>query len=382
MYKINHKSFKVLTLISILLTSLTVFSFACAKKEEKEIRIGAILPLTGNYAQYGRYMQQGMEIALEDAIEKGIIVRGQVQIVFEDGQADPRKSVDAFNKLINIDKVVATIPATSGVILAMKPIANNKKIVLINATAISTEIEDSPDFLFSIIPDAASEGEFLAEVAYQTLGKRNAGIIYRDDQSGKSFQENFAKRFKELGGNIVFEEANQPNLNDFRTHIAKLKEINSLDIVFIASFGTETAYYLKQAMELGLKKQTITYETFNSPKNLEIAGSAAEGIIFCSPEFEKDSSDPGTKNLREKVLKKYNQTEFNFFIASHYDAAMLLIQAISKGNNSGEEIKKYIKKLQEYEGITGKIRFNINGGADVPLSLYAVKNKKFVVIGQ
>ncbi|ODS31028.1 MAG: Leu/Ile/Val-binding protein precursor [Candidatus Scalindua rubra] len=252
--------------------------------------------------------------------------------------------------------------------------------MLINATAISTEIEDAPDFLFSIIPDAALEGQFLAEVAYQKLGKRNAGIIYRNDQSGKSFQENFSKRFKELAGNIVFEEANQPNTNEFREYITKLKAIDSLDIVFIACFGTETAYYLKQALELGLKKQSITYETFNSPKNLEIAGSAAEGIIFCSPRFDKDSSVPGTKSLREKVFKKYNQTEFNFFIASHYDAAMLLIQAISKGNNSGEKIKKYIKNLQEYDGITGKIKFNMNGGADIPLSLYTVKDKEFVVI--
>lgn len=78
------------------------------------------MPLSGNYAQYGRYMQQGMEIALEDAVRKDIIREGQIKIVFEDGQADPRKSVDAFNKLINIDKIAAAIQATSAVTLAIK----------------------------------------------------------------------------------------------------------------------------------------------------------------------------------------------------------------------------------------------------------------------
>jgi branched-chain amino acid transport system substrate-binding protein len=352
------------------------------KKEPVAIKIGAILPLSGTYAQNGKYMQQGMEIALDDAIDKGLFGKRQVQIVFEDGQADPRKSVDAFYKLMNIDNIIAAVPATSAVILAIKPIANKDKIVLINATAISNDIEDAPDFLFSIIPDAAVEGKFLAEVAYQKLGKRNAGIIYRNDQSGKSFQESFSKRFKELGGIIALEEANQPNSNEFRGEITKLKSIDSLDIVFIASFGTETAFYLKQSLELGLKKQTITYETFNSPKNLEIASSAAEGIIFCSPIFDKDSSDPRIKELREKVFNKFNQTEFNFFIASHYDAAMLLFQAISKGNYDGVKIKNYISNLHEYNGVTGNILFNINGGAEVPISLYTVKDNKFIRFDQ
>jgi len=43
MYRINHKS-SVLMVISIIIASLIVFSFGCVKKEEKEIKIGAVLP--------------------------------------------------------------------------------------------------------------------------------------------------------------------------------------------------------------------------------------------------------------------------------------------------------------------------------------------------
>ncbi|MBI4691442.1 MAG: hypothetical protein HY754_14420 [Nitrospirae bacterium] len=70
MYRINHKSSSVLIIISILLASLMVFSFGCVKKEEKEIKIGAILPLTGDIASYGVKVKDGAEIALSTMIQK------------------------------------------------------------------------------------------------------------------------------------------------------------------------------------------------------------------------------------------------------------------------------------------------------------------------
>lgn len=355
-----------------MLIGLLVLS--CGKKEDDVIKIGAILPLTGTYAQYGVYMKQGVETALEDAIAKGIISEGQVQIIFEDSQANPQKSVDAFNKLIDIDKICAVIPATSAVILALKPIANKNEIVLINATAISPEIEDQNDYLFSTIPNAEYESNALANFAYNNLNQKNYGVLFRNDQSGLSFSGCFSDRILELGGKILFLESILPNTTDFRTQIAKLKNIPELECIFVACFGTETAYYLKQAMELGFKTQVITYETFNSQKNLEIAGISANGLIFCSPVFDKESDDEDVRNLRTKIKAKYNQNEFNFFIASHYDAMMLILESINRGNFNGTEIKNDINKLKRFQGVTGEIHFDEYGAAEVPLSMYTVKN--------
>ena len=195
MKKINHKLSAVLVVVSIVMASIMVFSFGCVKKEKDVVQIGAVLPITGNIAQFGNYWKQGLELALDDAINQGIVKKDNIKLIIEDAQADPRKSVDAFKKLVEIDKVVACITATSGVTLALKPITNQNEVVLINASAISTEIEDAQDYLFSVIPNAKYTGYFLAETAFNKLGKRNAGILYRNDPSGKSFYDNFSKRF-------------------------------------------------------------------------------------------------------------------------------------------------------------------------------------------
>jgi len=366
------------TRYSCLAALFLLFAIGCGKKGIEEKKIGAVLPLTGSIAQYGKYMQQGLELALDDAINKGLIKPNEIKLVVEDGEANPAKSVDAFMKLVNVDKIIGVIPATSGVILAIKPIANEKKVVLLNASAISTQIEDSSDYCFSVLPNASVEGKFLAEFSYNTLSKRNAGVLYRNDPSGKSFHENFVQKFRELGGTIVYEEAHQPELNDFRSHISQIHSIKFLDLLFVASFGPEVATYVRQATELGLKTQVITYETFNSPKVLEIAGTSANGVLFCANNFDPNSNDPIINELKEKVLKKFNQSEVNYYIASHYDAMMLLITAIANNNQTGESIRNYLKSLRVYNGMTGQIQFDKNGGATIPLSIYTVRNNKFV----
>jgi branched-chain amino acid transport system substrate-binding protein len=370
---------RTLCLILIIGLIISLGMLGCEKKEKDVIKIGAVLPLTGNIAQFGNYWKQGLELALDDAIIQGIVSKDKIKLVIEDAQADPRKSVDAFKKLVDIDKILACITATSGVTLAIKPIANQNKVVLMNASAISTEIEDAPDYVFSVIPNARYTGYFLAETAFNKLGKRNAGILYRDDPSGKSFYDNFSKRFRELGGNIVFVDTHEPNATDFRTNIAKIKNVNKMDVLFMASWGTDDAYYLRQAKELGVHTQVLAYETFYTPKVLEIAGSAANGVIFSAPEFNAWIEEPRLKEFREKILKKYDQKEINYHIAGHYDAMMLLIKAVSNGNYTGEAIKDYLRNIKEYNGITGLIEFDENGGASIPLTLYTVRDNRFVI---
>lgn len=370
--------------LSLLLITLSLMLAACDKKDkpedEKVIEIGAILPLTGDYAKYGNYMKQGMEIALEDAIKMGKVNQNKIRIIFEDSQANPQKSVTAIKKLIDIDNVIACIPATSGVILAIKSIINKSRIITLNATAISPEINDSNDYIFSIIPDAILEGKYLAEIGINKLGKRKAAIIYRNDQSGISFYNTISKYFIELGGTVVYHDAHQPNSIDFGSILAEIATKKSIDIIYVMSFGPEVAQFAKQAKEKGQNIQIVTYETFNSPNSIEIAGDAANGIIFCSPIFDKNSNKKEIVDIKRRIKEKYNQVEFNFFIAAHYDALMILIESISNGAKNGEEIKEYLNRMSSYSGITGNIKFDKNGACIVPLQLFKVENKNFIII--
>ena len=254
---------------------------ACRQSGPSEITItvGAVLPLTGQVAQYGQYMKQGLELAVDDAVAKGLVKPGEVRLVIEDGGGEPARSVSAFQKLLAADKPVAVVAALSGVILPIKTLANKNHVVLLNGSSISTDIEDDDDFSFSVIPNASIEGSFLAEFSHGR-GDKTAGILYRNDASGKAFNDAFKMQFEALGGKIVFADSHNPNEGDYRPFIAKVKSAPQMDVLFIASYGPEVAKYLQQAFELGASRPVLAYTTFYSPKVLEIAGKAAEGVCF------------------------------------------------------------------------------------------------------
>lgn len=364
-------------IIAIIIIGYLIFNPTNKSDESDIVKIGAVLPLTGNIAEYGNYMKDGIELALSDAKQLGFENVDKIQLIFEDGKANPKSSVDAFNKLVEFDKITVGFSATSAVTLAMKPIANKNQVILMNASAISTEIEDKSDYMYSIIPNASYTGKYLAEKAYNLLNKRNAGILYRNDASGISFKDEFKKKFLELNGSIVYESAHQLNNTEFRSFILELKNVELLDVIFVASWGPEVAHFIKQAKEQNLNIQVLAYETFKSPKVLEIAGEAANGVIFSSPRLIELEDYNLFETFKEKVLEKFGSEEINYHILGHYDATMIVIKAISEGNITADRIKEYFDGMESYNGITGNIRFDKNGGSILSLGLYTVEDNLF-----
>lgn len=373
---------KVIWWLIGIIVIVIIIALSAKTPGNKSVTIGGVFPLTGPVAIYGEYLKEGSELAIDDAIKSGLIKKGDVTFVMEDSVGDPAKGIAAFQKILNSNNLVAVLPALSGVTLAIKPIGNEKHIVMINGSAISTDIEDANDYMFSVLPNANTEGSFLAELAYGQ-GKRHMGILFRNDASGKSFDSAFKNKFTELGGSIVYEDSHMPNATDFRSYITKIASVKDLDGVFVASYGPEVATYLKQANELNLHRQTYGYTTSYSPKVLEIAGQAANGLTFSAPVFDANSSnDPIASEFKEKILTKYNSTDNNYYIASHYDAMTLLLTPLSRGNRTGESIRDYLAALKSYQGKTGLITFDQNGLGSIPLQAYTIKDGKFMKLGQ
>jgi branched-chain amino acid transport system substrate-binding protein len=195
MYKINHKSPKVISLISILLTSLMIFSVGCTKDGEKEIRIGAILPLSGASAQYGTWIKEALELGREEINEKGGINGKQLKIIYEDDQADPKVAANAMQKLTTVDKVPVVYGSwASSAVLAQAPIAEKTHTVLIGE-AISPKIRDAGDYVFRMQPDARYYIRQLVPFVFNNMNVRRVSILYVNNDFGIDQAKVFAEEF-------------------------------------------------------------------------------------------------------------------------------------------------------------------------------------------
>ena len=79
-----------------------------ASAEDLAVKVGFAAPLTGANAGYGKDLQNGVQLALDEANAKNIKIGGKTarfEIAAQDDQADPRVGVQAAQKLVD-DNVV------------------------------------------------------------------------------------------------------------------------------------------------------------------------------------------------------------------------------------------------------------------------------------
>src|SRR5258708_23389036 len=111
--------------IGILCLSL----IAAGANAQEAIKIGLIQPLTGSVAYNGTTDVNGSKLALDEINAKGGVLGKKLELVDEDGQCRPANSVNAAEKLIQRDKVVAISGAfCSSSTLSVIPVVPNDKL--------------------------------------------------------------------------------------------------------------------------------------------------------------------------------------------------------------------------------------------------------------
>ncbi|MCK4458341.1 MAG: ABC transporter substrate-binding protein [Methanosarcinales archaeon] len=145
---------------------LAVIAGACLQDTQPdEIRIGAILPLTGEAAEYGEDAKLGIDLAVEEINAAGGINGKRIQVVYEDSQATPSQGVSAIQKLTTVDKVPVIIGAmASSVTLAIAPIAEENKVVLLSPASSAPQITEAGDYIFRTEFSDAYGGKAQAEL--------------------------------------------------------------------------------------------------------------------------------------------------------------------------------------------------------------------------
>lgn len=345
------------------------------KREPGEIKIGAVLPLTGNNAVDGEAAKQAIDLALEekskDLKEKGL----KVKVVYEDDKMDPKEGVNAAKKLTNVDKVVSLIgPFGSSVVLAVAPVAEQSKVVLVSGSATNPKIRDAGDYIFRVVPPDDYQGKALSKFARDVLKVETGAIIYMNNDYGVGLKSVIEKDFPQMGGKLAYNEAFNPGETDFRTYLQKLKGTKP-QAVFLPSHHTEGALILRQAREMGLKIPFLGGDGIFRPESIDLASDAANNTYVSSMSWRPDSPDQIAKNFVAKFKAKYGK-EPNVFSAYYFDAATVLLEAILSGATTSDEIKERLYR-DEFTGVTGRTKFDKYGEVEKPIDIYKADSKKF-----
>jgi branched-chain amino acid transport system substrate-binding protein len=377
---------RILLACLVAIMGLSLSMAGCEKKaapQGEPVVIGSILRLSTG-ASDGIPAKRGIEIAVKEINDDGGINGRPLEVIFEDSQDKDTETVNAANKLISVDKVPAIIgPMRSGGTLAVAPIAEENKIILITPTATSPKVTDAGAYIYRGCSRIDKQVDALVNYAFDKFGVKKAAILYSKEPYGEGFKDLFLKYFGEKGVEVVAVESFMVGDKDFKAQLTKIAG-TQFDVLCIPGYLQETAPAVVQARMLGITVPTLGGYGDIAPLYIELAGPAAEGHIV-SGEYDEGYDTPKNKAFVKKyyeiVNADPNEPNNIMFAAITYDMTHILADAMKEVGTDPTAIKGYLDNLKDYDGVTGKLSFDANGDVQKGgIYLFEVKDGKYVKV--
>jgi branched-chain amino acid transport system substrate-binding protein len=351
---------------------------ALAQASGEPVTIGVSGPLTGRNAQYGAQWKKGFDLALEEVNAKGVKGR-PLQYVFEDSQADPRQSVAIAQKFVSDPKIIVEVgDFSSTASMAASSIYQRAGLVQFGFTNSHPNFTKGGDFMWSNSVSQADEQPRLAKYAAD-LGFKHVAVLYLNTDWGRSSQAIFTQSAKSLGVDVVASEGYQPDEKDFRSTLVRVRDAQP-DAIVLISYYADGALITRQTRSVGLTQPIVASGSVYSPKFIELAGEAGNGV-FTESNFFPGDARPEVQAFVTKFKAKYNE-EPDDFNAVAYDTIILLAAVIDKYGLDRTAIRDGLAEIKDVPSVIyGKASFDpqtrrVAGARAVYL---VVKNGQFVL---
>jgi len=380
--------------------------------EVTEVKIGSLLPITGDLAQFGGPMEDAAKLAIKDVNENGGVLGAKIKLINEDSRTSETAAADAMNKLVKVDKVPAVIGgAGSGISMAMISIAINNEVVQISPASTSPDFTTYPDqdFFFRTAPSDALQGKAMAILAIKE-GYKNASTFVINNPYGTGFEKVFIEEFEKLGGKVINTVRYDAAAVTFDSEVAKASEGNP-EVIMLVSYPETGSLILKTAYEKGVMENTkwLLSEGLRSDDLAEMVGKDEKGKYIIAG-FKGTTPDPRVTGPAYENFKNAYENEYGrkvtTFCSNTYDAAAIIALAIEKaGKASGPAIRDVIREVANppgmevtdlgealrliregkdinYQGASGEITFDENGDVSGRYSEWQIAENGSAELGE
>ena len=345
------------------------------------IKIGGLAPLTGDVSVYGVAVDNGVKMAVEEINADGGVLGKQIEYIVYDEKGDATEAVNAYNKLVQSDNVVAIVgDVTSKPTLAVAQQAAKDKIQLITASGTAENITQAGENIFRACFIDPFQGELMASYASKKLEKKTAAIIYNiSDDYSKGLYEAFEAAAGDLGIEVVQVEGYGKGTVDFKAQLTNIKSKNP-DVIFLPVYYQDVALIAVQAKELGIEAQFLGADGWDGVIGQvdESNMDAVNGAYFCS-QYSAQSDDPNLQAFLSKYKETYGMDASQFAVLG-YDAMKMLAQAISEAGSTDSAAITSAMAAIDFTGLTGHMTFDENRNPVKSAAITQIDNGEYKFI--
>jgi branched-chain amino acid transport system substrate-binding protein len=358
------------------------FAGTPAHAADDEIVLGAIVPSSGPFAEWGRTNTATLQMLEKQVNDAGGVNGAKLRIVILDDATKPAQATNDLRKLAGDDHVLAVAgPLTSSAAEVTFPVANEMKVVATSQASSKPGVAKlNRPWAFRNTIDEGVLGHTTVPYYKQAFDIKNVAIIFdaKDATAATVGSKIMPGLMKDNGIEVL--NANDPlSFNtgdlDVSAQVTKIKALNPDGVVVSADYS-QAVTVIREMKRQGVIKPVVGSTQLISSAILKAAPEipiVAPATFYAS--MPGDKPQAFVKELTpilHKVSGLPAEIEPSMYDANIYEIASIYIDAIRKAGVTGKpedleadrtKIRDYMAKLSGFAGLGGPIAFNADGDA-------------------
>jgi branched-chain amino acid transport system substrate-binding protein len=367
-----------LLLVPALAAAAALVLDGCGGGKSDTIKIGLAAVQSGSDAAIGATMLNGAQVAIDEWNAKGGVLGKKIETISLDDEAKPDKAVNVAQTLVD-DGVVAVIGhLNSNCTIPASRVYNDSKVIQITPGSTNPQYtEQGFPYAFRICGRDDQQGPMVGAFLHDQLKINKLAILHNKTSYGEGLATEVKKTFESKGGTVTMFQGIGQEENDFSANISVVKDTGAEAFFWGGMYGQGGPLVVRLRQE-GLNIPFSTGDGCFDPSFINTVGAGAANVYLS---FGKDyHSIPAAQSFLQKYKDKYHQPEGAYSVYG-YDAANVLLTAISQAGTTDPDKVSAIMKGQPFDTILGKIEFDAKG--DVKQSgfvIWTIKDGQFAVL--
>lgn len=381
--KPNSQSGAAVAIFALVLVALS----GCTGGDDNTLRIGTLMPSTGQLSAYGPDGDKAVQLAIKHVNDADVGLRAVLVGSEDDKSVDTAGASAAFERLVNKGASVVIGSYASSVTDAILAKAKEAGVVVITPASTSPQLteqgRDNGGYFFRIPPSDALQGRVLADLMIQD-NRSSVNVIAVNNAYGNGLGGVFRSSFEAHGGSVGQFVTYSETAPSFSSEVEQVGS-GSPDAILLVGYVDDGAAIMQEAYARGISADTAFYfsEGVQNPDFVTKAGADDQGVPIVAG-FKGTTPNLGAPEFEATFEAEYGHTPA-LFAAQAYDGVIYAALAALKGgqadanavrehfrevaNSPGEKIDQAAPALRavaegndvDYVGVSHDFNFNADG---------------------
>jgi branched-chain amino acid transport system substrate-binding protein len=326
--------------------------------QAEDFKIGAISPLTGPAAAFGKDYADGMKAYVDAWNARGGLNGKKIAFQLVDDETNPVTAVNLYRQLATDPTVkVVWFGGSSNSGMAMKALASELKLPVVSGGGLDKLGIPADPYYFKIVPGTK---DFMARViSYaKTNGMKRIATINATDAYGQSEGGYFKELGKAAGLDVVAAETFSLTDTNFNVQLTKIRNAKP-DLVYNGGTGTPGLLIFKQYKQLGIKTPLVVSQAALNKAFFDGVGDKAliEGTLSPTNRSQMGSALSGASGSMYKQMSDVLGRPGTLMNAFGWDSGIITEWAIKNSDGTRDGIRAALDKAKDVAGINGPLTF-------------------------